>query len=87
MVSAGHGNVTRMGTRGPGAFDSDDALDLLDTLTRQDPVNHEREADSQLDAVPGLAARQIQPERVRVHAERSGGLQRDPLHGHGQRED
>ena len=27
-----------MGTWGPGAFDSDDALDLLDTLTEQDAV-------------------------------------------------
>ncbi len=46
----------------------------------------EHKADSQLDAVPGLAARQIQSERVRVHAERFGGLQRNPLHGNGQRE-
>jgi len=42
MVSAGHGNVTRVGTWGPGAFDNDDALDLLDTLTRQDPVSRRK---------------------------------------------
>ena len=28
-----------MGTWGPGAFDNDDALDLLDALTGQDPVS------------------------------------------------
>jgi Domain of unknown function (DUF4259) len=42
MVFAGHGNVTRVGTWGPGAFDNDDALDLLDTLTRQDPVSRRK---------------------------------------------
>ncbi len=33
------GNVARVGTWGPGAFDNDDALDLLDTLTGQDPAS------------------------------------------------
>ncbi|MFY9650887.1 MAG: DUF4259 domain-containing protein [Trebonia sp.] len=28
-----------MGTWGPGAFDNDDALDLLDTLTEQDAAS------------------------------------------------
>ena len=38
-VPARHGTSRygpRVGTWGPGAFDSDDALDLLDTLTEQD---------------------------------------------------
>ena len=42
---------------------------------------------SQLDAVRGLMAGQIQPERVRVDTERFGGFERDPLDGDGQRED
>jgi hypothetical protein len=32
-----HSNVARVGTWGPGVFDNDDALDLLDTLTGRTP--------------------------------------------------
>ena len=31
-----------MGTWGPGAFDNDDALDLLDTLTEQDAASRRK---------------------------------------------
>src|SRR5262249_24390389 len=41
----------------------------------------------QLDAIPRVMSRQVQPERVRVDAERLRGLKRDPLDGHGERED
>jgi Domain of unknown function (DUF4259) len=45
-----HGNVARVETWGPGAFDNDDALDLLDTLTRQDAI-------SRRQALGGYSAR------------------------------
>jgi hypothetical protein len=38
-VAGHHGKVAGWGTGGPGAFDNDDALDLLDTLTGQDAVS------------------------------------------------
>lgn len=38
-----------------------------------------------LEAVPAPAAGPVQPEGVGVDAEPLGGLQRDPLHGHGRR--
>jgi hypothetical protein len=39
------GNVNRVGTWGPGAFDNDDALDLLDMLTRQDAISRRQELE------------------------------------------
>jgi hypothetical protein len=37
-VSRGNGYGSWVGTWGPGAFDNDDALDLLDALSEQDTV-------------------------------------------------
>ena len=59
-------------------------------VTRRSPtaiaVSHEDSARSQPDAVPGLMAQAIQPETIRVNAKRFVSLQRDPMHGHGERE-
>src|SRR6266568_154694 len=46
-----------------------------------------RWARSQFDMFPGVATWHVQPEGVGVRAEFLGGLERDALHSHGQRED